>query len=159
MTVTTDFQKNPDEILLVYKIDRGVKHKVARILFHGNYAISEKELLAQVTVKKSHIWTHGSLSQKLLKQSASNIEALYRDRGYEEIKVKPRTIDREQKIDVDFEIEEGSADAGRGRSGLRKSERSLCATHRARRDSNCDLECRSRRESWPTTATEFPQPT
>jgi outer membrane protein insertion porin family len=106
--VTTDFQKKPDEILLVYKIDRGRKHKVDRILFHGNYAISEKDLLAQIAVKKSHIWTHGRLSQKLLKQSASNIEALYRDRGYEEVKVTPRTIDREPKIDVDFDIEEGT---------------------------------------------------
>ena len=106
--VTTDFQKKPDEILLVYKIERGEKHKVARILFHGNYAISEKELLAQVTVKKAHFWSHGSLSQKLLKQSASNIEALYRDRGYEEVKVTPRTVDREPKIDVDFDIEEGA---------------------------------------------------
>jgi outer membrane protein assembly factor BamA len=106
--VTTDFQKKPDEILLVYRIDRGPKHKVARILFHGNYGIPEKDLLAQIKVKKAHIWTHGALSQKLLKQSASNIEALYRDRGYEEIKVTPRTIDRGSKIDVDFDIEEGT---------------------------------------------------
>ena len=106
--VTTDFQKKPDEILIVYKIDRGEKHKVARILFHGNYAISEKDLLAQVKVKKSHIWTHGSLSQKLLKQSASNIEALYRDQGYQEVKVTPRTVDREPQIDVDFDIQEGT---------------------------------------------------
>jgi outer membrane protein insertion porin family len=108
VTVKTDFQQKPDEIVLVYKIDRGLKHKVAAIFFHGNYAIPQKELLAQVTVKKSHIWTHGSLSQKLLKQSASNIEALYRDQGYEEVKVTPRTADREQKIDVEFEIEEGT---------------------------------------------------
>src|SRR5579872_3361550 len=106
--VTTDFRSQPDEIAIVYKINRGQKHKVDRILLHGNYAIGEKDLLAQVTVKKSHIWTHGSLSQKLLKQSASNIEALYRDRGYEEVKVTPRTVDREPKIDVDFDIEEGS---------------------------------------------------
>jgi outer membrane protein insertion porin family len=105
--VTTDFQEKPDEIVLVYKIDRGAKHKVERILFHGNYAISREELLAQTTVKKSHIWTHGSLSQKLMKQSASNIEALYRDRGFEEVKITPRTVDREPKIDVDFDIEEG----------------------------------------------------
>lgn len=106
--VTTDFRKTAEEILVVYKIDRGEKHKVARILFHGNYAISEKDLLAQVKVKKSHIWTHGSLSQKLLKQSASNIEALYRDQGYQEIKVTPRTVDREPQIDVDFDIQEGT---------------------------------------------------
>ncbi|HTS08209.1 MAG TPA: POTRA domain-containing protein, partial [Candidatus Eisenbacteria bacterium] len=105
--VTTDFQNEPDEISIVYKIDRGKKHKVDRIIFHGNYAIGEKDLSAQMTVKKSHIWTHGSLSQSLLKQSASNIEALYRDRGYEDVKVTPRTVDREPKIDVDFDIEEG----------------------------------------------------
>lgn len=106
--VTTQFDQHPDEISIVYKIDRGRKHKVDRIVFHGNYAIGTKELLAQVRVKKSHIWTHGSLSAKLLKQSAANIEALYRDRGYEDIKVKPRTVDREPKIDVDFDIEEGA---------------------------------------------------
>ena len=106
--VTTEFQRDPHQILLVYRIDRGQKHKVSRILVHGNYQISEKDLLAQVTVKKSHIWTHGSLSQKLLKQSAANIEALYRDRGYEGIKVTPRAVDHEPTIDVEFDIEEGA---------------------------------------------------
>ena len=106
--VTTDFQKQPNQILVVYTIDRGTKHKVDRILFHGNYDLSAKELMEQVTVKKSHIWTHGSVSQKLLKQSADNILALYRDRGYEEIKVTPRAVDREPKIDVTVDIEEGN---------------------------------------------------
>jgi outer membrane protein insertion porin family len=107
-TVTIKFQKQPDQILVVYTIDRGKKHKVDRILFHGNYELTTKELMEQVTVKKSHIWTHGSVSQKLLKPSAANIEALYRDRGYEEVRVKPRTVDREPTIDVAFDIEEGT---------------------------------------------------
>ena len=106
--VTTNFQKQPEQILVVYTIDRGKKHKVDRISFHGNHALSAKELMAQVTVKKSHIWTHGSVSQKLLKQSTDNMEALYRDRGYEEAKVKSQTVEREAKIDVAFEIEEGT---------------------------------------------------
>jgi outer membrane protein insertion porin family len=105
--VTTEFQKKPDEILVVYNIDRGRKHKVDRILFHGNDSIPEKDLLAQVMVKKSHIWTHGAVSDKLLKQSKENIEALYHDRGYEEAKVTSQTVDREPKIDVSFEITEG----------------------------------------------------
>jgi outer membrane protein insertion porin family len=107
VNVTTNLQRKPDQVAIVYKIDRGRKHKVDRIIFQGNYAVSAKELLAQVVVKKSHIWTHGSLSQKLLKQSASNIEAVYRDRGYEDVKVTTRAVDREPKIDVDFDIEEG----------------------------------------------------
>lgn len=105
--VTTDFHKSSDQVLITYNIDRGRKHKVSRIFVQGNYAVSSKELLSQVTVKKSHIWTHGSLSQKLLKQSADNIEALYHDRGYEEVKVTPRTVDHEPKIDIGFDIEEG----------------------------------------------------
>jgi len=106
--VTINYQKQPDQILIVYTIDRGKKHKVDRIFFNGNYELSAKELMDQVTVKKSHILTHGRVSQKLLKQSTANIEALYRDRGYEEVKVKPRTVDREPKIDVAFDIEEGT---------------------------------------------------
>ncbi len=106
--VTTDFQKQADQILIVYTIDRGKKHKVGRIFFRGNYELSSDELMNQVTVKKSHIWTHGSVSQKLLKQSADNIQALYRDHGYEEVKVKSTIVDREPKIDVAFEIEEGT---------------------------------------------------
>ena len=105
--VTTDFEKQPDQIRIVYKIDRGKKHKVGGILFRGNHALSAKELMDQVTVKKSHIWTHGSVGQKLLKQSADNLQALYRDRGYEEVKVKPQIVDREPKIEVAFDIEEG----------------------------------------------------
>ena len=105
--VTTDFKKKPDEILITYNIDRGSKHRVSSIAFHGNYAVSSKELAAVVTVKRSHFWTHGSLSQHLLTQSANNIEALYHDRGYEKVRATPRTVDREPNIDVAFDIEEG----------------------------------------------------
>jgi len=105
--VTSSIQNQPDQIFVVYQIDRGRKHKVERILFHGNYAVSQKELMAQVVVKKSHIWTHGSFSQKLLRQSSDNIQAVYRDRGYEDVKVTAQAVDREPKIDITFEIEEG----------------------------------------------------
>jgi outer membrane protein insertion porin family len=105
--VSSDLQHQPDQILLVYQIDRGKKHKVGRITFRGNYAIPEKDLLAQVLVKKSHIWTHGSLSQKLIKKSVDNLQAVYRDKGYDEVKIAPQVTDREPRIDVAFDIEEG----------------------------------------------------
>ncbi|MGA7220772.1 MAG: POTRA domain-containing protein, partial [Candidatus Sulfotelmatobacter sp.] len=108
VAVKINLTEQPDKIQLVYEIDRGKKHKVDRILFHGNNRLAAKDLLAQVTVKRSHIWTHGSISQKLLKQSVSNIEALYRDKGYEDVKVTSRVADHEPKLDVDFEIEEGA---------------------------------------------------
>ena len=105
--VTSSIRNQPDQIVVVYQIDRGRKHKVERIVFHGNYAVSQKELMAHVVVKKSHIWTHGSFSQKLLKQSSDNIQAVYQDRGYEDVKVTAQAVDREPQIDITFEIEEG----------------------------------------------------
>jgi outer membrane protein insertion porin family len=105
--VTIDFKKEPDQIFVVYQIDRGKKHKVESISFHGNQQISNDDLLQQVTVKRSHLWTHGSVSPKLLKQSASNLEALYRDKGYESARVTTRVVTDNQKLSVNFDIQEG----------------------------------------------------
>jgi outer membrane protein insertion porin family len=105
--VKTDFQRQPDRISVVYEIDRGTKYKVDSVSFHGNRQISEQELLAQVTVKKSHLGTHGSISRNLLKQSEDNLQALYRDRGYEKVKVTSQVVDRKPKLAVTFEIDEG----------------------------------------------------
>jgi outer membrane protein insertion porin family len=106
--VKTTFQRQPDRILLVYEIDKGKKSKVARIEFQGNHQIAEKELREAVVVKQAHFWSHGSVSQKLADQSAKNLEALYRDRGYEGAKVTSQVVVRDQKIDVVFDIAEGA---------------------------------------------------
>src|SRR5207302_6879433 len=92
----------------VYTIDHRIKLKGGCIVFHGHFGPCAEELVEQVAVKKAHIWAHGSVRQELLKQSSENIQALYRDRGYEEVKVNPRTVDRQSKIDVAFDIEEGA---------------------------------------------------
>ena len=107
VAVKINLTHQPDQVRLVYEIERGKKHKVAHILFQGNYQIPASNLLAQVVVKKAHFWNHGSISQKLLKQSVSNLEAVYRDKGFEDVKINSRVIDHEAKLDVVFEIEEG----------------------------------------------------
>ena len=107
--VKTTFERQPEKILLVYEIDKGKKHKVDRVVFQGNHQISEQALIAAMTVKKAHFWfwSHGSVSEKLAHQSASNLQALYRDRGYEDAKVTPQMVVHSPKIDVLFNIEEG----------------------------------------------------
>jgi outer membrane protein insertion porin family len=105
--VNINFKREPDHILVVYEIDRGQKRKVDQIVFRGNNQIKANDLMAQVVIKKSHLWSHGKVSPKLLKQSVSNLEALYRDRGYETAKVTPRSANRGSKVEVTFEIEEG----------------------------------------------------
>jgi outer membrane protein insertion porin family len=106
--VTTDLQEKPDQIFLVYNIDRGTKHKVKHVSFHGNYGIPAKDLEPLVTIRRSHFWNHGRISQKLTKQSTNNVLAFYRDRGYEDAKVSTQVADRDPDIDVTFEIEEGA---------------------------------------------------
>lgn len=105
--VNTNFTRQTDQILVVYDIDRGQKRKVDRIAFHGNNQIKTEALMAQVVVRRSHLWSHGSVSPKLLRQSISNIESLYSDRGYESAKVTSHLANRGSKVGVTFEIEEG----------------------------------------------------
>jgi outer membrane protein insertion porin family len=108
VAVKINMMRQPDQVMLVYEIDRGKKHKVDSISFHGNHGISSADLLAHVIVKKAHIWNHGSVSQKLLRQSVSNLEAIYRDKGYEDVKAASRVTEHDPKIEVSFEIDEGA---------------------------------------------------
>lgn len=105
--VSINLTRKPEQIVLVYNIDRGQKRKVDQIAFHGNNQVKSSDLRAQVVVKKSHLWSHGQVSPKLLKQSVSNLESLYRDRGYESAKVTSRVANRGSALGITFEIEEG----------------------------------------------------
>lgn len=105
--VNPTFDRWPDRIALTYQIDKGRKHRVAKILFQGNHEISARYLLAHIPVKKAHILTHGNYSEKLLQTSVKNIQALYRNIGYEDVKVTSQAVDHEPKVDVTFNIIEG----------------------------------------------------
>jgi len=108
--VETTFDRQAEKISLIYEIEKGLKHKVDRIVFQGNHQIKDEDLLAVVAVKKAHFWfwSHGSVSEKLAHQSAENLQALYRDRGFEDAKVKPQIVVHTPGIDVLFNIDEGT---------------------------------------------------
>jgi outer membrane protein insertion porin family len=105
--VRTNFRVSPDQISILYEVSRGKKHKVDGISFSGARQISEKELRNAVVVKKSRGFSRGSITPKLLTQSVDSLQALYQDRGYETVKITPRIVDHEPKLDVIFAIEEG----------------------------------------------------
>lgn len=106
--VKVNMTRQTDEVALIYEIDRGKKYKVDRITFHGNSDIPSARLAAHITVRKAHFWNHGNLSQQLLKESVSNLGAIYREKGYEEAEIRSHVTKRAPKIDVEFEIEEGA---------------------------------------------------
>jgi outer membrane protein assembly factor BamA len=107
VNVKVDFQRVSDRISLVYDIETGKKHKVRSISFRGNRQVSDQALLSQVVINKAHLLSHGSVSQKQLKQSVDKLRALYQDIGYEDVKVTPKVVDKEPYLDVVFEIQEG----------------------------------------------------
>jgi len=106
--VTTAFKREPGRVTITYDIDKGRKHSVDNLIFTGNHQLSEDDLRGNVEIKKHNLFSRGIFSQKLLNISVKNIEALYRDTGYENVKVTPRVVDHEPKIDVTFQIEEGT---------------------------------------------------
>ncbi|MCU1298166.1 MAG: outer membrane protein [Acidobacteriaceae bacterium] len=105
--VSANFQRQNDKISIVYTIDKGKKHKVDDIKVEGNRNLSSTQLLSVVTIKKHHLFSRGRFSQTLLRKSADNIQALYRDNGYEDVKVDPQAIDHEPNVYVVFKIIEG----------------------------------------------------
>jgi outer membrane protein insertion porin family len=106
--VKVNMTQQPDQVVLVYEIDRGRKYKVAKIGFRGNNNIPSPNLEAHVAVRQAHFWNHGDVSQHLLKESVSNLEAIYRDKGYEEAKISSHVTKIAGRIDVEFEIAEGT---------------------------------------------------
>lgn len=106
-SVKIDLMRQPERIALVYEINRGRKYKVAHVAFAGNKNIAARDLAAHLPVKKAHFWNHGSITNQLLRQSVSSLQAIYRDKGYEEVKVVSRVTKRNSKIEVGFDIDEG----------------------------------------------------
>jgi len=106
--VTTNFQKQPSNVDLVYNVNRGRRHRVETVGFRGNQHVDRGELIQQVAVKPHRlVLSRGKFSDKLLRQSVQGLTAFYKDRGYEEVKVEPDVVDREPRIYVTFQITEG----------------------------------------------------
>lgn len=105
--VQIEFRPASNKTVLVYTIVRGKKHKLQKIEFSGVHQVSEKDLLAHVVIKTARVWSRGRITPKLLTQSVDALSALYQDRGFESVKITPRVTDREPRIEVSFDVEEG----------------------------------------------------
>lgn len=105
--VNTEFVRTLEQISLTYRIDRGKKYKVDRISFEGNQHVSSEDLMPRVPIRKGHIGSHGTYSDKLLESSVKRIQVVYQSLGYEQVLVTPRVANHESKIDITFNITEG----------------------------------------------------
>jgi outer membrane protein insertion porin family len=106
--VASRLDSQPSQLVLRYEIDKGKRHRVAEVSFQGNAYFSEADLLGRISIKKKGILSRGRLSQQLLKRSVESLTTLYRNAGFEEVKVEPQVIDREPDVYVTFHFTEGT---------------------------------------------------
>jgi outer membrane protein insertion porin family len=107
--VTTNLQNQDSNVELVYKVDRGSRHRVETVDFQGNQHFGKDVLIRQVAVKPHRFpLSRGKFSDKLLRQSVTGITAYYKNLGYEDVKIDTDVADREAKVYIKFQITEGS---------------------------------------------------
>ena len=105
--VDSHIDQQASSITVIYKVDRGAKHHVESVNFHGNRHIEDKKLAGLVLVKKGHFFSRGEYSDDLLRESVNALTAAYKDAGFTDVVVTPKVTDHEPRVDVTFEISEG----------------------------------------------------
>ena len=111
--VTSKIQKQPSGVTVLYQIEKGTRGKVESIEFRGNQHFSAKDLKAHVPVTKRTPgipFSHGKYSEQLVRKGVKNIEGLYRGAGYSEVKVTPKVVNKENELQLTFQVEEGVRD-------------------------------------------------
>ena len=93
-----------------YHIEKGPRHKVRDVAIAGNHSLSDSRLMPSVAVKEAHIFSHGSYSEKLVRQSVKNLQAIYQAAGFSTVKVVPEVKNAGGNLDVTFQVTEGPRD-------------------------------------------------
>ncbi|HLJ29738.1 MAG TPA: POTRA domain-containing protein [Candidatus Angelobacter sp.] len=108
--VRSQIEQQPSGTAIVYQIEKGKRGKVGSIQVRGNQHFEENDLRPHITVAKSHFLTRGKYSEQLLRKSAKNLEAVYRNAGYSQAKVTPSVADQQGKLAITFHVDEGVQD-------------------------------------------------
>ena len=106
-----------DQITVLYKVDRGVEHRVDSVRITGNKYFDHDTLAEHVSVRPANfVERHGTYSQAMVDSDVSNLTALYQGSGFSHVVVTPeiKDIDTPDKngkssahITVVYKIDEG----------------------------------------------------
>jgi outer membrane protein insertion porin family len=110
VNVDSDFHKKDSGDSIVYTITKGKKHKVTGVSVTGNSQLKSPDLMALVTVKKSHLFSPGNYSEQLVRASAKNLTALYQSEGFSNAQVTPSVSKKDGNLTVAFHVVEGPRD-------------------------------------------------
>jgi outer membrane protein insertion porin family len=108
--VDSQFHKENSVDTIVYVITKGKKHKVAAVSVAGNSQVKTADLTALITVKKSHLFSPGDYSEKLVRASQKNLIALYQSEGFSTAQVTSSVTKKDGNLAVAFHVVEGPRD-------------------------------------------------
>ena len=108
--VDSQFQRGDSVDTIVYTITKNKKHKVTAVSVAGNSQVKTPDLMALVTVKKSHLFSPGNYSEKLVRSSVKNLTALYQSEGFSNAQVTSSVSKKEGNLTVAFHVVEGPRD-------------------------------------------------
>ena len=113
-TVEVTRQPAPEKshLDIIYKIDPGVRHKLAAVKIEGNKYFNTAALRERMAVEpSSFVLTNGRFSQQLLSEDLSSIKYLYQANGFLDVKVVGELVDdfggKANEMEVLVKIEEG----------------------------------------------------
>jgi outer membrane protein assembly factor BamA len=95
---------------IVYKIAKEKKHKVASVKLAGNVQLPSSELTPQLKVEKSHLFSPGDFSDKLVRSSVNQLQAVYQSEGFSKAQITSKVVNNGGDIQVSFRVEEGPRD-------------------------------------------------
>jgi outer membrane protein insertion porin family len=110
VNVDSQFHKQNSVDTIVYVITKGKKHKVTAVSVAGNSQIKTPDLTALITVKKSHLFSPGDYSEKLVRSSQKNLTALYQSEGFSTAQVTSSVSKKDGNLTVAFHVVEGPRD-------------------------------------------------
>jgi len=111
--VETKTQPAPDGQNIVYLVNKGPRHSVAKVAIVGNRTLPTADLRGHIKVQKKGIisfFSHGKFSDQLVKQSADNLEKVYEAEGFSSVKVTPEITKTGENLIATFHVEEGPRD-------------------------------------------------
>jgi outer membrane protein insertion porin family len=108
--VDSQFHKENSVGTIVYVITKGKKHKVTAVSVAGNSQVKTPDLMALVTVKKSHLFSPGDYSERLVRASQKNLTALYQSEGFSTAQVTSSVSKKDGNLAVAFHVVEGPRD-------------------------------------------------
>ena len=100
------------EMRVVYDINAGARHKLARVSLSGNHYFSEELLRSHMQVQPAgRFLSHGRYSQGLLNDDIRGLQGLYLANGFQQVKINSEVTDnyqgQENQLAVTLRIDEG----------------------------------------------------